>query len=121
VLSKRLLLGKRLRELRRARDLRQQDVAESLKLTASAIGMYERGRRDPDSETLQQLADFFGVSTDYLLGRTEVRGLVETAATSRSDGYDKKLPPEALKSIEEFKEFIRRKYGPKKDKGQDEK
>ena len=113
--------AERLRALRRENGWTQKELADRLRLKRPAVTLYETGRREPDYGTLQKIAEVLQVSVDYLLGRTEVRGLVETAATSRSDGYDKKLPPEALKSIEDFKEFIRRKYGPKKDKGQDEK
>jgi transcriptional regulator with XRE-family HTH domain len=37
----------------------------------STIAMYEKNRRSPDNQSLKRLADFFGVSTDYLLGRTD--------------------------------------------------
>jgi len=112
--------ARRLKELRAARDTTQAELAAYLGVSRPTVAGYERNK-EPNQETLTKIAAFFGVTVDYLLGRTEVRGPVQTAATSRSDGYDKELPPEALKSIEDFKEFIRRKYGPKKDKGQDEK
>jgi transcriptional regulator with XRE-family HTH domain len=66
-------LGKRLKELREEKGLLQKDVAKYLKITTSAYGYYEQGKRDPDTETLQKLADFFNVSVDYLLGRTDIK------------------------------------------------
>lgn len=65
------MLGKRLRELRKKKGIRQKDLANYLQISDSAIGMYENGKRDPDSETIKKLADFFNVSVDYLLGREE--------------------------------------------------
>lgn len=53
------------------RNLLQKDVAKYLNITTSAYGYYEQGKRKPDAEAIKRLADFFDVSTDYLLGRTE--------------------------------------------------
>ena len=64
------MLGKRLRALRKARGLTQQELGELLGVSASAVGMYEQGRREPDLATLVKLADIFGVSVDHLIGRT---------------------------------------------------
>lgn len=61
----------RLRQLRQERKLRQKDIAQKLGITESAYGYYEQGRREPTYETLQQLADYFEVTTDYLLGRVD--------------------------------------------------
>lgn len=65
------MIGKRLKELRVERNLLQKNVAKHLNITTSAYGYYEQGKRKPDTETIKKLADFFNVSTDYLLGRTE--------------------------------------------------
>lgn len=61
----------RLRQCRKNADLTQEELAEKINLTQSAINNYETGYRRPDYEILCQFADFFGVSTDYLLGRTD--------------------------------------------------
>lgn len=61
----------RLKELRKTKDITQEELAKQLQLSPSAIGMYETGRREPDFETLQRIADYFHVSTDYILGREE--------------------------------------------------
>ncbi|KMT22974.1 helix-turn-helix domain-containing protein [Clostridium cylindrosporum] len=64
------MLSSRLKELRREKDILQKDVAEKLNISTSAYGFYEQGKRTPDLTTLELLADFFNVSVDYLLGRT---------------------------------------------------
>ncbi len=57
----------RLRELRTARGLTLEEVAEHLGLRNQYVSNYELGRRNPDYETLKKFADFYGVTTDYLL------------------------------------------------------
>ncbi|WP_374713760.1 helix-turn-helix domain-containing protein [Symbiobacterium terraclitae] len=64
-------LGKRIKELRESRQWRQVDLGQRLGVTGSAVTQWERGQRVPDPATLQRIADLFGVSVDYLLGRTE--------------------------------------------------
>lgn len=64
-------LGGRLAELRREKDFSQAELANRLKLGQSTIAMYESDKRQPDPATLQRLADFFQVTTDYLLGRSD--------------------------------------------------
>lgn len=58
------------KQLRIASGYTQQEIAEKLGISRSTIGMYETGAREPDFETLEAIADFFNVDTDYLLGRT---------------------------------------------------
>ncbi len=62
-------LGERLIQLRKERNMTQEDLAKSLKVSRGAVSMWEINQRTPDPETLQRLADFFGCSVDYLLGR----------------------------------------------------
>lgn len=64
------LLPERLKELRKKKKLSQLDIANILKITASAYGFYEQGKSIPSAETLIILSDFYGVSADYILGRT---------------------------------------------------
>lgn len=60
--------GNKLKKLRENKGLLQKELADILKISTSSIGMYEQGRREPDNETLKNIAQFFGVSIDYLLG-----------------------------------------------------
>lgn len=61
------MLSEKLRELRKKCRLTQAQLAEKLSLSPSTIGMYEQGRRLPDIETLQKIAEFFGVSLEFFL------------------------------------------------------
>jgi transcriptional regulator with XRE-family HTH domain len=65
--------AKRLATLRKEAGLTQKELADKLGVSRGTIGMYEIGQRDPDTETLQKLSDIFGVSVDYLLGKTDIR------------------------------------------------
>lgn len=58
----------RLRELREQHEMLQRDVAKFLNISTSAYGFYETGVRNMSAETAKKLAQFFNVSTDYLLG-----------------------------------------------------
>ncbi len=67
------MFGKRLRLLREERGLKQQEIADLLEISTSTIGMYERGHRDPNTDSVRTLAKFFNVTTDYLLGYSDKR------------------------------------------------
>ncbi|NLV99456.1 MAG: helix-turn-helix transcriptional regulator [Clostridiaceae bacterium] len=66
-------LAQRLRYLRSAKKLKQVDVATAVNISSRTYSNYERAYRMPDLRILTSLADFFNVSTDYLLGRTTLR------------------------------------------------
>jgi transcriptional regulator with XRE-family HTH domain len=68
-----------LRTLRRQRDMTQKEAAQALNISASAWGMYESGKREPDIETLHMLADYFGVSLDQLTGKEPASKQIEPA------------------------------------------
>ena len=61
---------KRLYDLRIDNDLRQEDVANYLKITKQAYGMYENGKRNLPIEHLIKLSEFYNVSTDFILNLT---------------------------------------------------
>ncbi len=61
------MLGPRIAALRCQAGLSQAELAARLKISPSAVGMYEQGRREPSLETLVRIGEVFGVTTDYLL------------------------------------------------------
>lgn len=61
----------RLKELRRKHHLSQVRLAIELELSQNSISRYENGEREADYRTLIRIADYFDISVDYLLGRTE--------------------------------------------------
>lgn len=58
----------RIRELREDRDLRQIDVANATGIDQKTLSNYETGKTNPDSFSIIKLAEYFNVTTDYLLG-----------------------------------------------------
>lgn len=71
------ILGKRIRYLREKYQLSQKQLATRVNLTNAQLSRYELGERKPDPEIIKDIADFFDVSTDYLLGRTDNPDLIE--------------------------------------------
>lgn len=61
-----------LKKLRKERDLTQKQVSDALKIQRATYTRYEIGEREPDNKTLNKLADFYDVTTDYLLERTNL-------------------------------------------------
>lgn len=93
--------GDRLKALRQERNLLQSDFGEIIgerlgtkRLSPSAIGSYERNEREPAFALLKEMADFFGVSLDFLLCRSNERMTVESYV--ERDSLDFK---EALKTL----------------------
>ena len=67
------ILGQRLRELRMERGMKQREMAELLEMTLRNYQRIEGGENNIPTLTLCTLADYFAVTTDYLLGRSERR------------------------------------------------
>ena len=66
-----IILGKRLKELREERNLTQKQISTLLGLNSVTYLHYEKAQREPPLAVLVQMAQFFNVSVDYLLGITE--------------------------------------------------
>lgn len=62
-------MNNRIELLRRAQNLKQSDLADICKVSQSTLSNWESGRHEPDYNAMSCLADFFGVSIDYLMGR----------------------------------------------------
>lgn len=66
------MLGARIASMRRSMGMSQADLAKALGISASAVGMYEQGRRQPSMELMADMAKLFGVSIDFLVtGKTK--------------------------------------------------
>ncbi len=94
--------GQRLRLLREEKKMVQKEIADLLNVSQSTIGKYENDQRTPSPDAIIKLAVFFKVSTDYLLGHSDIRNPFEVTYPD--------LTEEAVKEIEAFKEYVRHKY-----------
>lgn len=70
-----MMMKTRFKELRKERDLTQERLGEILGISQQAINKYERGLAAPTNDRMQKLCDFFHCSADYLMGRSDVRGV----------------------------------------------
>lgn len=61
----------RLKEIRKAKRISQVKLGMDLSMSQNTISRYETGKREPSIEELKRIADYFGVSVDYLLGLTD--------------------------------------------------
>jgi len=86
----------RLRELLNVPEVSQAKVAENVGVTRQAISSYSLGTSVPDIEKFIKIADFFGVSTEYLLGRTEIK---KADATKQAVSEYLNLSEEAIDAI----------------------
>ena len=67
------MIAEKLKLLRKDFNVSQAEFASKLNLSKGAVGMYETNKREPDYKTLCSIANYFNVSVDYLLGRTDER------------------------------------------------
>ena len=91
--------GERVSELRKDKGLKQKDIATLLNVAVSTVSNYETDSHEPDMENLGKLADLFGVSTDYLLGRTDIKTDINALKEPISSSITK---ADVLKMMEQF-------------------
>lgn len=112
--------GNKLKSMREKQGLLQKQLGDSLGISASTIGMYEQNRREPDNLTLKKIANFFGVSIDYLLDNENNKYINEKELKEKEvlkktlidNGFMKSsedLTDEELKKLMEFVK-INKKY-----------
>ncbi len=71
------MLPETLKKLRKSKHLNQKQFAEKVFISPSAVSQYETGRAMPSRDTLERIAQFFNVSTDYLLGYSTIAEIEE--------------------------------------------
>ena len=81
-------MNNRLRQLRKEKGLTLKELAEQLNMSFSNIAMIERGERNYTFETAKMFADFFNVSSDYLLGLSDQRNSTSNTYHERLDDVD---------------------------------
>ncbi|EAG7674311.1 XRE family transcriptional regulator, partial [Listeria monocytogenes] len=97
--------GNRLKQLRKNNNKTQEDISKILGISRGAYSHIENGRNEPDMETIVKLANIFGVSTDYLLGRSN-NGFIDTIAAH----IDSNATEEEIKEILAYIEEKRKEY-----------
>jgi len=106
----------RLKELRTDRKLLQKDVADFLGVERTTYVKYESGVSEPSINTLTRLAEYFGVSVDYILGQSETK---KSPSVSDEDikvalfGGEKDVPDEVWDEVKRFAQYAKERYGKK--------
>lgn len=67
------MISQRLKELRKEKGITQKQFAEIFQVASGTIAMWEIGKRQPDIQMIDRIASYFGVSVDYLLGKTDIK------------------------------------------------
>jgi transcriptional regulator with XRE-family HTH domain len=107
-------LGERIAQLRKDKNLTQSRLAQKLSVNRATLSNWEIGRALPDVNMLVVIADFFNVTTDYLLGRGLLKDPVPGGSSEIK--YEFNLPEEAFKEFDEFKNYLNHKYSEQKKK-----
>lgn len=95
----------RLKELRMRKGLTQKGVAEALNIARNTYNQYETGKRAPDIETLCRIANFFGVSVDYLVGHVEEARRVIKRTIPVLGTIPAGVPMEAIEDIIDYEDL----------------
>lgn len=99
-----MTIGQTISYLRERRSLSQATLAQKLNIATSTLGMWETDKRKPGPDALVSLADFFGVTTDYILGRSQQDDLNVAAH------MDDDLTQEQKQEILDYIEFKKAQY-----------
>lgn len=109
-----MTLGDKITQLREEAKLTQEELADKIGITRAALSHYEKNRREPDYETLKKFADFFNVSTDWLLGRSpfpkeelEKRGITKIDLTEEAEKRGL-TPEEVIEILDSFDALMRK-------------
>jgi len=99
-----VILLKRLRELRERKGLTLEQVATELGLRNQYISNYELGKRNPDYETLKKFADFYGVTTDYILDNSDIENpyIINPLTNKRMTKKEKKQYKDYIQEVSLF-------------------
>lgn len=97
----------RIKDLREDLDMKQSELAEIINTTRATISDYETEKTEPKKDVWIKLAEFFGVSTDYLMGKTN---------NPNNDNFTEGMEEEDIKELEKYKELLKIKRQMEKNK-----
>jgi transcriptional regulator with XRE-family HTH domain len=113
-----MTFGDRLKGLRLEMGITQKALSKVINISDRVIGYYESNDRFPkDERILCTLADYFGVSLDYLVGRTNIKSPASEYISEPKVFYNLDidgLPEEALKKVQDYIDLLKLKYQSKK-------
>jgi transcriptional regulator with XRE-family HTH domain len=103
------MLSERMTELRKSRRLKLREISTAIGVSQSAVSMYESGERRPDYDTLMKIANYYGVTVDYLLrdennlaGEDKLKFVTEAYARVMLRAKDSDITPHDLDMALDF-------------------
>ncbi|MGD6871194.1 helix-turn-helix domain-containing protein [Sutcliffiella horikoshii] len=104
------MFPERLTQLRKNKNLSKTFMGELLGITRQAYSKYEEDKSEPDIKTINKLASFFDVPTDYLLGSSDSISLDRESENESLFFFDKEnITPEEMEELKKYLEFMRMK------------
>lgn len=107
------MIGKKIKELREIKQITQEELAKYLGVAPQTVYKYEKEINEPDLKTTSKIAEYFNVTTDYLLGRTDNLDMLNEPiqiAASMKDGLDiSDMDDDEKKFINDFVKMVRNK------------
>ncbi|MBQ6358921.1 MAG: helix-turn-helix domain-containing protein [Clostridia bacterium] len=98
-------MNNRIRALRLSKGLKQSDLAGILGIRQNTLSTWETGKYEPDNESLQNIADFFGVTVDYVIGRADTLPRRKGARIPVLGQVAAGIPIEAIQDILDYEEI----------------
>ena len=108
----------KLKELRREKGLSQNDFAKAFHASQNTVSQWEGGTRKPSYETAKEIADYFDVSVDYLLGNTSIRKIsdeLSDAQVAFAGGAFDGLHDEDIEMLADMARILKEKRDKKGD------
>lgn len=99
--------ARRLKELRLSHKMTQQALAEKLGIAKSTVSMYENGKRQPDFETLEAIADLFNVSLGSLMEEKDSKPEPAAPTTLAAHFEGQEFTQEEIEEIKRYADYIR--------------
>lgn len=107
------MIGKKIKELREIKQITQEELAKYLGVAPQTVYKYEKEINEPDLKTTSKIAEYFNVTTDYLLGHTDNLDMLNEPiqiAASMKDGLDiSDMDDDEKKFINDFIKMVRNK------------
>lgn len=99
------MLGEKLKQLRKSRSLKQDDIAHLFGVSRGSVSNWEKGRRKPNIKQLEVLANFYNVSLDYFAEETKQDEVVELLDRARKILQDENVPKDKKEDL--YQEIMR--------------
>lgn len=108
------MFADKLKQLRMEKHLTQQQLADTLGVSRSAIAMWERGEREPNFETAEAIADAFNIRLDMLIGQAQINDYFNELKRNQLKKAlfgTEKISDEKLDEVLEYARFVKERKG----------